>query len=721
MSDIIWTKTDESPFVASFSLLAIVKSFLKKSDIDLDVVDISLSGRILSAFGFKEDGLKFLENLVKDKNANIIKLPNISATIPQLNAAIKELINAGYDIPQYPKDIDNKDNKKIFDIYSKILGSAVNPVLRQGNSKRYSSVAVKEYAKKNPHFMGEWDCDNKTEISSMKDGDFYSNEKSKIIDRDLNIKIKFKNNNEEIILKDNISVSKGDVVDFSFMDTSKLYDFYKNEIKDAKQKNLLFSLHLKSSMMKVSDPIMFGICLRAYFDEIFNEYEKDFVNAGIDSKNGLKDIFEKIEKLKNANEIIHKFNKCFEEKADIAMVDYKNKITNFHSPNDVIIDASMPAMLRNSGKMIDKNGASRECKAVIPDRTYSGVYDSVLSDFKQNGKLDVSSIGSVSNIGLMAKKAQEYGSHDKSFAAPSDGEFVISFDDKEIFNFVVKKGDIFRMCLTKNEAIKNWISLAFDERKNSKKDMIFWLDENRVSDLNLIQILKEEIVSNGFKYEDFVILNPAMACSKTLEIIRDKKDCISVTGNVLRDYLTDLFPIFELGTSSKMLSIVPLLNKGGLFETGAGGTAPMLVKELINDNHFIWDSLGEFLALNASLEFLAKSKDNKNAEILAKTLDEAISEYLNNNASPKLKVGENDTRASHFYLALYWSNALLHSDLKEKYTRLANELKNNEEKIISELNEVQGKKQDFGGWYYIDDKVADLIMRPSKTLNKIIG
>ncbi|MDL0088263.1 NADP-dependent isocitrate dehydrogenase [Campylobacter gastrosuis] len=707
MSEIVWTKTDESPFVASVSLLPILKCILNRAKIKLKVVDISLSGRILAAFNYADDGLKILGELTKQKDANIIKLPNISATIPQLKAAILELKNAGFDLPDY------ENNPKI---YAPILGSAVNPVIREGNSDRKSTKAVKDYAKNNPHFMGEWDAKNRAEICSMNSGDFYENERSFIAQKDEILKIKFiDKNGKETLLKDDIKLSVGDIFDASFLSVDSLYKFYENEFKDAKEKDLLLSLHLKASMMKVSDPVIFGYALKAFFKPVFDEFKDEFKRLDIRGENGLKDIFLKLENSPKKDEIMAKFSQCFKENADVAMVDFKNGVTNFHVPSDVIIDASMPQMLRNSGQMIDKNGNFKATKALIPDRTYAGVYKAALDDFKERGKLDVRSIGSVSNIGLMAKKAQEYGSHDKSFIAENDGEFVV-FSDNEYLKFSVKKGDIFRACIAKDEAIKNWINLAINRAKTSDNLTIFWLDESRASDKNMIQIVTPYIKN----IKNIEILNPQKACLKTLSEIRNGKDVVSVTGNVLRDYLTDLYPILELGTSAKMLSIVPLLNGGGLFETGAGGTAPLLTKELLEQNHIIWDSLGEFLALNASLEFYATNCNNKEALILAKALDNAISQYLKTNSSPKPEVGKNDTRASHFLLALFWLNELKNGELAEIYADLADFLTANKDEILAQLNANQGQKVELGGWYFLNEKVVAKTLRPSEILNSRI-
>ncbi|MGH1600994.1 NADP-dependent isocitrate dehydrogenase [Campylobacter majalis] len=705
MNEIIWTKTDESPYIASVSLRAMLDMMLKKADIRLKVLDISLAGRILSVFNMADDELEILSNIIKNPNANIIKLPNISATISQLKSAIKELQNAGYDLPDYPDEIKNNNDKIVLEKYKKVLGSAVNPVLRDGNSDRRSTRAVKEYAKAHPHYMGEWKRDNKTRIACMSCGDFYANEMAKISSKDENLRIEFiDKNGKKTIFKDDIDVKKGDVIDASYMQVGELIKFYEDEIKKAKDDDLVFSLHLKASMMKVSDPVMFGHCLRTYFDEIFIKYSDDL--RYFKPENGLKELFTTLGDKENGNKIIDEFKNMLD---GVYMLD--KDTSNFHVSSDVIIDASMPQLLRNSGKLKSTDGIWRECVAVIPDRSYAGVYQAVLSDFKNNGMLDVTTLGSVSNVGLMAKKAQEYGSHDKSFIAPDDGEIVVLSDDGLVFKFNVSKGDIFRMCLTRAEAISNWIDLAKSRAKSTNHDMIVWLDENRAVDRQMIKLVKDGL--DGVWYE---ILSPEKACEKTLQLIRAGKDVISVSGNVLRDYLTDLFPILELGTSAKMLSVVPLLNGGVMLETGAGGTAPMLSRELQTQNHMIWDSLGEFLALNASLELIKTPE----AKILATTLDLAISEYLNNNKSPQAQVGALDTRGSHFWLILYWLRALKDSELSSKYDEILAKFEKQKDEILMEFSKVQGVGVDFGGWYYLDDKKLQNIMRPSKILNQIV-
>lgn len=719
MSDIVYTYTDEAPALATFSLYPIIKNFLNKAGISIEMVDISLAGRVLAAFSDElnlniSDDLKFLGKLTEDKNANIIKLPNISASIPQLNACIKELQEKGFNVPNFANEPKNDGEKIIKEKYLKVLGSAVNPVLRQGNSIRTAAKAVKNYAKTHPHNNGIWNENVKTEILYMDKGDFYSNEKSTVFKNDTTLTIKFTaDNKKEKILKNDLKISKNEVVDATFMSAKELDKFIEKSLDYALQNDLLYSVHLKATMMKVSDPVIFGHFVKEFFKVVFNEYKLEFEKLGINQNNGLKDLFERLENSKLKDEILSKFDEIYKNRPNLAMVDIDKGVTNLHVPSDVIIDASIPAMIRNSGKMWDKNGELKECLAVIPDKTYAVVYESMLNDLKKNGVLDPSVIGSVTNVGLMAKKAEEYGSHDKTFVMEEDGKIEV-FDKKEkYFEFEVKKGDIFRMTTVKDEAIKNWIKIAFDLAKEKCIKPIFWLDKNRAHDNNLIKIIKNEIKDS----KEYEILAPKDALIKTNEIIRGGKDVISVTGNVLRDYLTDLYPILELGTSAKMLSIVPLLNGGGMFETGAGGSAPKHAEQLLNENHLRWDSLGEFMALAQSLKYLDKPK----AKILGAALDDAICKFLENDKSPKRKVGEPDTRNSHFYLALYFADELLKTDLKKEFEILAKELKENEKIINDELLQVQGKGADLGGYYKFDPKKAEEILRPSKTLNKIIG
>ncbi|MBR8462892.1 NADP-dependent isocitrate dehydrogenase [Campylobacter sp. faydin G-105] len=728
MSDvIIWTKTDEAPLFASYSLLPILRTFLGKVDINLQVKDISLAGRILANFsdilGLDIcDDLEFLGQMTENKSANIIKLPNISATIPQLNLAISELQNKGFKLPEYPNEIKNEIDKNVIDRYAKVLGSAVNPVLRQGNSDRRCVKAVKEYARANPHSNGVWDESVKTRVAYMNSGDFYSNERSVICEKDDTFFINFISKDGINTTLKELKVLKDEIIDATFMSVNELNKFYKNAFESAKKDDLLVSLHLKATMMKVSDPVIFGHALRVFFAEAFDEFKDVFKELEVNENNGLKEIYAKVESLTDESlktEIKTKFSEILSASAGLAMVNSTEGITNLHVPNDVIIDASLPAMLRNSGRMWDKDGELKQTLAIIPDKTYAKVYESVIANLKRKGALDPRNIGSVSNVGLMAKKAEEYGSHDKTFIANDDGEFVVlNGESREIFKFKVQKGDIFRMTQAKNDAIHAWISLALERAKLSHEPLIFWLDKKRAHDKNIIAKLEERL--NEFADVSYEILDYAAACEKTLNLIREGKNVIGVTGNVLRDYLTDLFPILELGSSSKMLSVVPLLNGGAMFETGAGGTAPILARELIAKNHLAWDSLGEYLALIASLEFLGSKNGNKKAKILSTTLDSAVSEYLKQNRSPKAGVGSPDTRSSHFYLALYWSKALTQSEISDIFKDLAQNLAQNEDKILKELGLAQGVSVDFDGYFMPNDERAMKIMRPSVTLNEII-
>lgn len=731
MSDIVYTYTDEAPAMATFSLYPIIKKFLNEAGINISLADISLAGRILANFpdNLKQNQkvpnyLQILGDSTNDKFTNIIKLPNISASLLQLNAAIDELRQKGFNVPLYQVNPKNEDEKNINEIYAKILGSAVNPVLRQGNSDRRSVKAVKEYAKEFPHKVGLWNKQSKTCVKYMSDGDFYSNEKSHIFDKNTNLKIEFlSKNGDKFILKQNLFVEKDEIVDATFMSVKKLEDFLQNCIDEAKQKDIIFSLHVKATMMKISDPVIFGHALRVYFKDLFNEFKDEINNLKFNENSGLKDLENKLENSKLKDKIDAKINQIYNLQPRVAMVDSQKGITNLHIPSDIIIDASMAAMIRNGGKMWDKNGQADDCMAVIPDKTYATLYESVIENLKQNGELDPAKIGSVANIGLMAKKAEEYGSHDKTFIMQDCGIILVSDDqNKEIFKFKVCKGDIFRMCQAKDEAIKNWVELAINRAKITNSKAIFWLDENRSHDKIMIKQVKKYLKMLDTTGLDLEILKPADAVKKTLETIRENKDIISVTGNVLRDYLTDLFPILELGTSAKMLSVVPLLKGGGMFETGAGGSAPKIAMQLIEENHLRWDSLGEFLALSASLDHLYRVKNNKFALLLSTTLEDAISLYLKNDKSPKKNIKELDNRGSHFYLALYWALQLAKNgkDLSSKFEKIAKNLQENEEKIIQELSNIQGKSVNIGGYYKFDNEKISQIMRPSKTLNEII-
>ncbi|MDR1460509.1 MAG: NADP-dependent isocitrate dehydrogenase [Campylobacteraceae bacterium] len=728
MSYIVYTKVDESPALATYSLFPIVKALGKKCNVDFELRDISLSGRILSAFLNYPDDLAYLGNLTQSKEANIIKLPNISASIPQLRAAISELQSQGYDIPDFSENPTNAEEEEIKAKYSKILGSAVNPVLREGNSDRRAPRAVKNYAKNNPHQMGIWKKESKSHVSYMNSGDFYGSENSYVLPNEDVVSIEFINKNgEKKILKADLKLQKGEIIDISFMNIKALKEFFLKEIRDAKEKDVLFSVHLKATMMKVSDPVIFGVAVLAFFDKLFKKYGETLGRLGVNTNNGLSDLYAKIANLsKDEKEAIEKeISEIYKEQPDIAMVDSDKGITNLHFPNDIIVDASMPAMIRAGGIMWDKNGDKKDVKAVIPDRCYAKIYQAVIEDCKENGALDPKVIGSVSNVGLMAQKAEEYGSHNKTFIIENDGLVVVKNSKNEtIFESKVEKGDIYRMCQTKDAPIQNWVKLAVERAKISKVPAIFWLDSERAHDKSLIVKVKECLKGYDLSEINIDILSPVEAIKLSLKRMRKGEDTISVTGNVLRDYLTDLFPILELGTSAKMLSIVPLMNGGGLFETGAGGSAPKLTQQLLEENHLRWDSLGEFLALCASIEFFAQSTRNEKAAILAKTLDSATEELLQNGKSPKSKCGELDNRGSHFYLTLYWTKALANQKddkkLSEFFAPLYQKLLQNEEKILRELDSVQGQKADIGGYYHPNDEKAFALMRPSETFNRII-
>ena len=724
MSDIIWTKTDEAPLFASYSLFPIVKSFLSRADISITRADISLAGRILSLFSKelglnKSDELELLGELTAHKKANIIKLPNISATLVQLKAAIEELRSKGINVPFYPDEIITDYDEEIAKKYQKVLGSAVNPVLRQGNSDRRVLPPVKEFAKKHPHSNGSWDETNKTKICYMQKGDFYENERSIIASKDEKFYVNFISLDGKKELLKELAIQSGEIVDATFLSVDELDKFYESCFEEAKKENLTLSLHLKCTMMKVSDPVIFAHAIKSYFKEVFELFGEEFKAHGVEAKNGLKDMFSKILTLKNKDEILAKFDEILSKKAKIWALN--ENASNFDIPNDVIIDASVPALIRNSGKVKDRSGELNFSLCMIPDRTYARVYEACVADFKEHGALDVSSIGSVANVGLMAKKAEEYGSHDKTFIAKEDGEFVV-FDEagKSVFKFSVKSGDIFRMTQAKDDAINAWFELALKRGEISKDELIFWLDSSRAHDRNLIakfERFNEKFARAGVKFE---ILNYEQATTKTLKAIRAGKDVISVTGNVLRDYLTDLFPIFELGGSSKMLSVVPLLAGGAMFETGAGGTAPTLVKELKEKNHLLWDSLGEFLALSASLEHLAFVKQKKEAKELSDTLNRAVASYLDENKTPNATL---DTRESHFCLALFWAREMAKSGgiLSKIFENLADELEKNENEILKEIRQNDGASVEFGGYYLPDEVRANEVMRPSKILNQIIG
>lgn len=727
MSDIIYTYTDEAPLLATYSLFPVLKEYLSRGDVSIETMDISLAGRILANFSdyLKEDQkipdfLAKLGEMTQDPKANIIKLPNISASIPQLNAAIAELNQKGYAVPAYPAEPKDAKEEEIKARYAKVLGSAVNPVLREGNSDRRCAAAVKEYAKAFPHKNGAWDKSIKTRVANMNGGDFYSNEKSLIASGASEFSIKFKGASGEKTLKSGIKLNKGDVISATYLSAKALDSFIESSIADAKKEGLLYSVHLKATMMKVSDPVMFGHFVKVFFAELFSEFGEQLKNLGVNANNGLKDLFAKIENSPIKDKVIAKYNEILATRPALAMVDSDNGITNLHVPSDIIIDNSMPNMIRNSGKMWNKDGKEQETLAAIPDKTYATIYSAIIDELKENGALNPAVVGSVSNVGLMAKKAEEYGSHDKTFIAEEDGEFVLS-DGKESLSFKVEKGDIWRAMIAKDEAIKDWVKLAINRAKATSATAIFWLDEKRAHDANMIKIVNDELKKYDTAGLDIRIENYEKAMKDSLAIMRTGKDAISVTGNVLRDYLTDLFPIMELGTSAKMLSIVPLLNGGGLFETGAGGSAPKIARQLLDEGHLRWDSLGEFLALGASLEHLGNTSGKKGALVLASTLDKAIAQYLKNDNSPRKKVGENDNRGSHFYLALYWANELANSELGDKFKGLAEFLNANKEQIANELNGNQGSPADVGGYYKLDDAKANAVMRSSKLFNEALS
>ena len=734
MSKIIYTKTDEAPALATYSFLPIVKAFTAKAGIDVETRDISLAGRILANFPdrLKEnqrigDALAELGELAKKPEANIIKLPNISASIPQLKAAIAELQNAGYDLPDYPEEPENDEQAAIKARYDKVKGSAVNPVLREGNSDRRAPKAVKNYARKHPHSMGAWSSDSKAHVASMQDGDFYGSETSTTLQQATSADIVFVGKDgSKTTLKSGIALQKGEIIDSSTMNMSALRTFLSEQIADAKSRGVLFSLHMKATMMKVSDPIIFGAAVEVFFKEVFDKYGAAFEEIGVDVRNGLGDVYAKIDALpadKKA-EIEAALMKVMDEGPDLAMVNSDKGITNLHVPSDVIIDASMPAMIRTSGMMWDKDGKTQDAKAVIPDRSYSSIYQATIDFCKQNGAFDPTTMGSVSNVGLMAQKAEEYGSHDKTFQLEADGTVQVIADGSVLLEQSVGAGDIFRMCQVKDAPIKDWIGLAVRRARATGSPAVFWLDENRAHDAELIKKVDAylpEFDTNGLEIH---VMAPEAATKFSLERIVKGQDTISVTGNVLRDYLTDLFPILEVGTSAKMLSIVPLMNGGGLFETGAGGSAPKHVQQLTAQNYLRWDSLGEFLALAVSLEHFAEKYGNKKAAILSKTLDEATSQFLENDKSPTRRLGGIDNRGSHFYLAMYWAQELAsqneNEELKQIFAPLAASMASQEEAIVKELIAVQGNPADIGGYYFMNDALAEKVMRPSATLNAIV-
>lgn len=736
MSKIIYTKVDESPAAATYSLLPIIRSFTQHANIAIESRDISLVGRILANFPEYlsddqkiPDHLAALGALTQDPSTNIIKLPNISASIPQLKAAIKELQTKGYNVPDFIGNPQNAAEQAIKDRYAKVLGSAVNPVLREGNSDRRAPAAVKNYAKNNPHFMGEWNANSQTDVAHMAADDFYGSEQSVTALSANDYKVTFVDmHGAQTVLKPSIPVLAGEVIDATRMKASSLQAFYADAIARAKQENVLLSLHLKATMMKVSDPIMFGFAVKVYFKTLIEKHGALFESLGVNFNNGLGDLYSRLADVDPAvkAEIESDIANIYETQPDLAMVDSNKGITNLHVPSDVIVDASMPAMIRAGGKMWDKHGKQRDTLAMIPDRCYAGVYKTTVEDCKKNGALDPVTMGTVPNVGLMAQKAEEYGSHDKTFQASSAGKIIVTdTNNATVFEFDVDEGDVFRMCQTKDAPVYDWIKLAVNRARLSNTPAVFWLDQNRAHDAQLIKKVAQYLPEFDTEGLDIQILNPEAATQLSLDRMRAGKDTISVTGNVLRDYNTDLFPILEVGTSAKMLSVVPLMQGGGLFETGAGGTAPKLLDQLLAENHLTWDSLGELMALAASLEHLAQTQHNPKAKVLAETLDAATGKLLIENKAPTDKTGELDNRGSHFYLAMYWAQALAaqttDNALQQLFMPVAKAMAEQEATILAELTAVQGSPVDMGGYYLPDDAKMELIMRPSKTFNTILA
>ncbi len=734
MSKIFYTITDEAPMLATHSFLPIIKAFTKTANIEIETRDISVAGRILSNFPeYLNENQKVVDNLAElgqlatTPEANIIKLPNVSASIPQLKEAISELQAHGFAIPNFPEDPQNNTEKEIKAKYSKILGSAVNPVLREGNSDRRAPKAVKNYAKQNPHSMGIWHANSKTEVAHMNEGDFYGTETSKTIENDSNFRIVFEGNDgTTTVLKDFSNLNAGEIIDSSIMNLKALKEYSKKTIAYAKEKNVMLSAHLKATMMKISDPIIFGAIVETYFEAVYTKYSDLFKSLDIHPNNGLQDLYNKISGISEEEEIKQDLAKALANGPKVAMVNSDKGITNFHVSSDIIVDASMAALARSGGKMWNKEGKEEDTITMIPDRSYAGFYAAVIEDMKKNGALDPRTMGSVPNVGLMAQKAEEYGSHDKTFQLSATGIVKVENENgATLLSQNVAAGDIFRMCQTKDAPIQDWVKLAVNRARLSNTPALFWLDKNRAHDREIIKKVEKYLKNFDTTGLDIRILDVKDAMSETLKRTREGKDTISVSGNVLRDYLTDLFPILELGTSAKMLSIVPLMNGGGLFETGAGGSAPKHVEQFIEEGYLRWDSLGEILALGVSLEHLGQTLQNEKALVLSETLDQATEKFLANDKSPARKIGKLDNRGSHFYIALYWAQALAAQDknaeLKTYFTPIASTLTANEAKIDKELIEAQGKKQEIGGYYQPKESLLNAAMRPSETLNAIIN
>ncbi len=732
---IIWTKIDEAPALATYSLLPIVNAFTKAAGVEVETRDISLPGRIIATFPDflaedqrMNDELAYLGELVQQPEANIIKLPNISASIPQLKAAIKELQDKGYALPEYPEEPKTDEEKVLYDRYAKCLGSAVNPVLREGNSDRRVAPSVKEYAMKNPKRLGAWSSDSKSHVAWMTDGDFYGNEKSVVIDKATSVNYEFVDAHGNVtVLKENMPLLDGEVLDGTFMSVKALSKFIAEQISEAKKEGVLFSVHLKATMMKVSDPVIFGQFVKVFFKEVFEKHAITFEELGINANLGLGDLYKKIANLPESirKEIEADIDAVYVDAPALAMVDSDKGITNLHASNDIIIDASMPVVIRDSGKMWNTAGKLQDTKAIIPDRCYSTFYQEAISYCKENGAFDPTTMGNVANVGLMAQKAEEYGSHDKTFLPPADGIIrVVDANGNTLLEHNVEAGDIYRGCQAKDIPIQDWVKLAVNRARATGSPAIFWLDKNRAHDANMITKVETYLKGHDTKGLEIHIMSPDEAMQFTLPRVTKGLDTISVTGNALRDYLTDLFPILELASSSKMLSIVPLLQGGGLFETGAGGSAPKHVQQFNKEGHLRWDSLGEFLALTVSLEHLANNYDNPRAMLLSETLDVAVSQYLNNKRAPSRKAGEIDNRGTHMFLAQYWAIALAEqnkdAEMKEVFTKVAEQLKDNEAKILTEIAAAEGKATDIGGYYMPNDDLAFKAMRPSTTLNNII-
>jgi len=732
---IIYTLTDEAPLLATCSLLPVIRSFTATAGIEIVEKDISVAARILAEFSdYLSDDQKIGDNLAElghltqEADTNIIKLPNISASVPQLIAAVTELQAQGYKIPDYPEEPKSDEEQRILRRFSKVLGSAVNPVLREGNSDRRAPPAVKRYAQKNPHSMAKWSPASRTHVSHMHGGDFYSSEKCMTMDKACDVTMDLvTNDGETIALKDKTSLLEGEIIDSMFMSAKALCEFFEEQLEDARDTGVMFSLHVKATMMKVSHPIVFGHAIKVFYKDLFDKYGDLFEKLGVNPNNGISSVYEKIESLPTSfrEEIEHDIHACYQSRPELAMVDSAKGISNLHAPNDVIVDASMPAMIRNGGKMWGPDGKLKDTKAVMPESTYARIYQEMINFCKTNGAFDPTTMGTVPNVGLMAQKAEEYGSHDKTFEIPADGTArIVDQDGKVLIEQAVEKGDIWRMCQTKDAPVRDWVKLAVTRARQAGTPAVFWLDEYRPHDHELIEKVNTYLKDYDLEGLDIQIMSPLRSMRYSLERVMRGKDTISVTGNILRDYLTDLFPIMELGTSAKMLSIVPLMAGGGLFETGAGGSAPKHVKQLIEENHLRWDSLGEFLALAVSLEDVGIKTANNKARILAATLDEATGKLLDNNKSPSRRTGELDNRGSHYYLALYWAQALAEQtedrDLQTSFIPMAKSLADNEEQILAELNAVQGGSVDLGGYFHADMEKMKAAMRPSETFNQAL-